>query len=770
MDAINLIQDLAIVLLAAGAAGALCRRAGLSVVVGYLLAGIVIGPHTPPFSFILDIGRIETLSQIGLVFLMFAIGLGLSLTKLQKMGVATLIATGLGAFFVLNMTQLLGMVLGWTPIQSLFIAAMFMCSSSAVIAKVLKDLNLTHERAGQVALAITVQEDIVAVVMLAVLGSQATAGVGSLLAGLSAFVVLLVMAGLFFVPRLLHRVETKADPELQTIVVAGLLFIMSLVAVKAGYSIALGAFLLGAIVAEMPQRGGVERSFTGMRDMFSSVFFVSIGMMIDVKILAEVWPLVLGLTVFTLVVRTVATGFALILVGTPPYEARRAGLSLTPLGEFTFVIAQLGVSTAVLPPHYYPAAVGVSLLTVLLAPLISRHADSLLRIAEKAEHHSITRVLSLYHTWLEQLSNLHSSQLWWQLSKKRLLQILLEVLLVTGLLSFSGPLLEFFQNSAVAARLSPLNIKLIFFTLLGLLILIPLMAIWKNITVLAMILAELAETRTRISGAIVENGFKVLAFVVTSYWLVRVVPTEHLSRWSWFSIIAVLGVVLLIFSRRLVFLHSMWQGSLKEVFSANEESDIQHHRRWMQNSLGWDINIQAFIVPEHAVCSGSSIAGLRIRRRFGCSIVEIERQGHIIIAPEPAMALYPGDRLLLLGTSEQINTARVELSRIRSFQPSAEFDEVYLEAVVVPPSSRTGQTLAELRIPQHAGVQVVGIERDGEKMINPSGEERVMEGDELLVLGSPEQIQNFELWLADHSVHPILDELIDRAQETEGNA
>ncbi|MBE0596767.1 MAG: cation:proton antiporter, partial [Desulfuromonadales bacterium] len=313
MDGINFIQDLAIVLLGAGIAGALCKRIGLSVIVGYLLAGIIIGPHTPPFSFILDIDRIETLSQLGLVFLMFGIGLGLSLTRLRKMGLSTLLATGLGAFFVFNLTQLLGKAVGWSSAQTLFIAAMFMVSSSAVIAKIIREMNLGHERSGQLALGVTVLEDVVAVVMLAVLGSQiASAGAGSpeigtLLIGLIGFVVLLVITGLLFIPGLLQRLDGKADPELQTIVIAGVLFLVALMAVKAGYSLALGAFLLGAVVAEMPQRSGVEKSFGGARDMFSSVFFVTIGMMIEVKLMLGVWHWIVALTLFTMVARSLST-------------------------------------------------------------------------------------------------------------------------------------------------------------------------------------------------------------------------------------------------------------------------------------------------------------------------------------------------------------------------------------------------------------------------------------------------------------------------------
>lgn len=225
-------------LLAAGVAGTLCRRFGLSVIVGYLVAGMVIGPFTPPFSFVQDVERIQTLSQVGLVFLMFGIGLGLSLTKLGRLGAPALLATGVGAVLMLVFTRALGAALGWSAAQSLYVSAMLMVSSSAVIAKVIAELNLGHERPAQVALGVTLLEDIVAVVMLTLLGAQASGGsggqLGPVLAGMGAFVTLLVGAGLLMVPRLLRRLEARADPELQTIVVAGLLFLLAVVAARAG--------------------------------------------------------------------------------------------------------------------------------------------------------------------------------------------------------------------------------------------------------------------------------------------------------------------------------------------------------------------------------------------------------------------------------------------------------------------------------------------------------------------------------------------------------
>jgi len=753
MEGINLIQDLALVLLAAGLAGALCKRIGLSAIVGYLVAGTIIGPYTPPFSLVLDVARIETLSQVGLVFLMFAIGLGLSLTKLKQMGVSTLIATGLGAFLVLNLVQLLGVIVGWSSTQSLFIAAMFMVSSSAVIAKVVQDLNLDHTRPGQMAVSITVLEDVVAVVMLAVLGAQSAVGggapgVGGQVAGLGAFVVLLVSAGLLFVPKLLRRLETKGDPEIRTIIVAGVLFLMALMAVKAGYSLALGAFLLGAIVAEMPQKSSVEKSFAGMRDLFSSVFFASIGMMIDIRLIAEVWPVILGLGGLMIVGRALATGLAMIAVGVPPAEARRAGLALTPIGEFSFLIAQLGVQMSILEEKYYPIAVGVSILTVFLAPLINRHADVILRVVDRLEPAMLKRGLQTYHTWLAQLGGSSSGGLWWQLGKKRLLQIGLELLLITGLFSFSELIFATLQNSRLATDIAPELLKISFWSGLGLLALIPFVALWRNLSALALIFGETARERTRLPGPLVETGIKIVGAIGLAYWISQILPRSSLPQWSWLVIGGIAAVVVAVFSRRLIYWHSEWQHSLAEVFDRKDAPVPAGGaaQRWLDNTGDWALNVQECILPEHAACAGQTIAGLRIRTRFNCSVVEIDRQGFIIAAPEPGQMLYSGDRLLLLGTPADIARARTEL--IRQGRPTEDdFDECRLEIVPLKNQTGVGATLAELQIPQQHHILVVGIERGGKRIANPHATERLEAGDHLLILGAPDKLRDFRLWL-----------------------
>ncbi len=757
MDGIGLIQDLAIVLLAAGMAGTLCRRLGLSVIVGYLVAGTIIGPYTPPFSFVQDVERIQTLSQVGLVFLMFAIGLGLSLSKLGRLGAGTVVATALGAVFVLLLTRALGSAVGWSAGQSLFVAAMFMCSSSAVIAKVAGELNLSHDRTGQLALGITVLEDIVAVVMLTLLGSQVGGGggtVSAVLAGMSAFVVLLVGAGLLMVPRLMRRLEARADPELQTIIVAGLLFLLAITAVKAGYSLALGAFLLGAIVAEIPQKGAVERSFVGMRDLFSSVFFVSIGMMIDLKLVLPVWPVILGLLVFVLVGRSLATGLALFLCGERPREARRAGLLLTPLGEFTFIIAQLGVGAAVLPPSYYPIAVGVSILTVLVVPVINRQAGAILRVVDRIEPAWVGRAMEAYHNWLGEMMAMPDRSIAWKLVRGRLLQTGVEVLFVTGLMIFSPQLLELVREPAASFGLETHSVAWTFWSLTGIIALIPLVAIWRNLAAIGMILAEGLSDGTRLPAGLARTTMTGAAAVAMGVWVYAILPLGELAIWGWLAIGLAVAVVVGFCSHKLIYWHSEWRATVQDVLAedprvASEAAAEVARGKRLQDLEQWELHLCDVLVPDGASYGGQTIAELAIPARFGCSLLEVERNGHVITAIRPDLRVYPGDKLLLLGQHEQLRAVREFLTSARPEGDQAEeFRGSVLETFPVPPGLHEGRTLAELRVAQLTGTRIVGIERQGRRILAPGGDERLAAGDHVLVAGTLAEIKAFRRWLA----------------------
>jgi len=743
MNGLTLLQDLAVVLLAAGIAGLICRRVGLSVIVGYLFAGILIGPYTPPFSYLQDLDRVQTLSQLGLVFLMFAIGLGLSLSRLGRMGPAPIVATGLAAFLVITLSRLGLQAVGFSDSEALFVAAMMTVSSSAVIAKMIEELHLGHERFGRTALSITVLEDIVAVVVLTVLGAEiatSTAGQSSghwsdMLAGMSAFVVLLIAVGLYTIPRVLRQLEVSVDRELLTILVSGFLLLSAVTTVAAGYSLALGAFLLGAMIADTPQRAAIDHNFRGLRDVFSSVFFVAIGMMIDLRTVAELWPAILGIAIATLVVRFVVVSFSLSMVGLPSLEARRTGLLVMPLGEFSFIIAQLGVAAGGLETRVFPLAVGVALVTIIVSPVLNRSGETIANASIKFQPRALQRLLDSYHSWMAQRPLRLLQGIWWKLVRKRILQVGVELLLIAGVLGLA-PTLQLAMTGRWDGQFSTVAIQGVFWSGVVVLLAILLTAVWRNLAALSMITAEALAPTTRVPKrrlqALLTGGITVLL----GLWMFEGLPLELLPRWSWFGLAALMLFLIGFYANRLVHWHSHWLATVHESLSGGPEDPAPPG--WHEQSRMWGITLTEIRIPENAAIAGKSLRELAVRTRFGSSVAEINRQGHTLVAPGAGETLYAGDRVLLVGEPKDIERARQAFCALRVDQRD-DFDDATLDLHPPLPADFKEGELESILAPFNPSPLIIGIERDGERHLHPSPTTKLMAGDRLLVLGDPTQ-------------------------------
>jgi len=753
---ILLIQDLAVVLVTAGAAAWLCQRLGLSAIVGYLVAGAIIGPNTPPFALVADLDRVQTLAQLGLVFLVFSIGLTLSISRLQRLGLSIIVATVIGAMLVLNGGRLGGLALGWSGTAGLFLAAMLMVSSSAIISKVLDELNLTHERPGQLALGMTVLEDVVAITMLTLLTSLIQFGgakpppILPTIGALSAFIVLIALMSLLVMPKLLARLNRNALPEIRTLVVGGLLLTLAWLAVKVGYSLALGAFIFGAIVGSTRYKDDIELVFRGMDQIFGAVFFVAVGMLVDFRVMLAAWPLVLGVTALALLLRPVACALGFIAVGNTSRESIQAGLTLVPLGEFSFIIAQLGVESGVLPKSMYPVAVGASLLTSLAAPIMARRSEAASERIVRAAPAFVGKWIDFYHGWLQRLRGRQTASLVWKLTHKRFLQIGVHMLLVSALLLFATPIYGSIKAAVKNPEFATGGLPFLFWSVFGLVLLGPLIAIWRNISALAMIISEAATLGARRQPRLrplLETALRVVALVVLIAWLLALLP----SGWSLWGVagvvILVLVLVAAIFWRRFVKLHSRLEIELEEQFkrASHKMSTTAWSDALPQQTAGWDLDIDEVTLPSDSAHAGKTLMQLAVRKNFGCSIVGIDRQGFSIVNPRADTVLYPQDKLLLLGHAEQLARAARELGTASTGPaPMTDFDELTMETLVVPPDSPlVGKSLLELDLIHRVGVQVGGIRRGNERNLSPSGRDQIQAGDALLVLGSHLQIKEF---------------------------
>ena len=767
MHGVAFIQDLAIILASAAALGWLCQRAGLSAVVGYLVAGMAVGPHTPPFALVKDEASIATAAQVGLVFLMFSIGLKLSLKRLQRLGAGLLLAVLFGAVLTYFSTRALGAVLGLSATQTLFLAAMLMVSSSAIIGKILHETGSAHEKPAQFAMGVTVLEDVVAVVMLTVLnsvvalgaagGSESAAeeagGLGATVGGFGAFVVFAGIMGLLLVPWLLRKMSMKADEELQTLATAALLFGLAIIAHRAGYSLALGAFLIGTIIAETPHRHQIERIFEGMRDVFSAVFFVGIGLQIDVRALGDAWWMILLLAAFTLLVRVFAVSTGLTLTGASHRDGLRAGLIATPIGEFSFVIAQLGVAAKAVPERYYPLAVGLSLVTSWTAPVLTRRSESIADALLRRRPRWLVGALDAYQDWLERLRERKAGSLLWKLSRKRVIQIGVELLFVAGLLVSAEPM-----ENAITERLGDDWLfvggpTFLFWAALVVVALVPLFAVWRNVGALALIVAEFSTqaqprpNRERLR-ALISNGIRLVATVMLVIWVGSFAPTGS-AKWTLLGGALVAATALFVLRRRMIYWHSELEVGLQEVLSEGGPARLSATSvPWLGKHEEWKLNVSDCVIPDLAACAGCTLAQLNLRARFGCTVVGIERQGCMVALPGPDQALFPRDKVLFLGTPDQAAAAKAFLGAVNAGGEGSDFDVVGMETVIVPAGSRAcDATLTELAPAAKHGVQIAALRRGPTRVLGPGAEERVQCGDELLALGTPVRLRAFKAWV-----------------------
>jgi len=761
MIGIDFIRDFTVVLIVAALVGWGCHRLRIPVVFGYLVAGIAIGPGLPEWGFVRDLGRIQTFSQVGLVFVMFAVGLRLRLRKVRRMGFGIFGAVLGGALLIYYLSRLVGTSFGLIGMQTTFFAAMIMISSSTIVSKILQEVGMTHERAGQIAMGVTVLEGIVGVLALTLLNSYMQFGggfvrapLGEIFGQFTAFVILAGIGGLLLVPWLLRRMTTLIGEELKTVSMVGLLFTLAILARYAGYSLALGAFLLGAIVAETPHRNQVERKFEGLRDVFSALFFVAIGMQIEVRALVDYAGTIVGVSLFTLVVRMGGSAIGLVLVGTPLKDAWRAGLSVTPIGEFSLIIAQIGVNALFVPSYFFPLAVGVCLATTLMAPWLTRSSGPIAEGIVRSVPGWLNDWVVHYHGWIGRVQAQEKRNLLWQLSKKRVVQVSVGVLLVSGLLVFSERILEAYTSWLGRDFLAPDGLTIVFWVLLGLVALAPLVAIWRNLSAMALLYAQVAThgmpNKARVRP-LLETALKTVGGAAIFVWLSSLLPSGGAGRWLVAVSAAAALLALLVLRRKLIYWHSELEVELREMLASGDTAPTDAHSAWLRPHLGWNLNLGECTLPDLADCQGKRIAELDLRARIGCTLVGIERQGFIIALPGPDAVLYPGDKVLLLGTSEQVAAGKAFLATVAELPtPFSEFDDIRMELLTVPTESRAAElSLLQLSPASVHRVHIAGIQRAGVRILTPGADEVVKAGDELLALGSPDNLRDFKAWLLD---------------------
>ncbi|ANF89143.1 potassium transporter [Pseudomonas antarctica] len=519
MHAISFIQDLAVIMLVAGVVTVLFHRLKQPVVLGYIVAGFIIGPHTPPFGLIHDEDTIKTLAELGVIFLMFCLGLEFSLRKLFKVGATAFIAAFLEIILMIWIGYEIGRWFAWNTMDSLFLGAILAISSTTIIVKALNDLKMKNQRFAQLIFGVLIVEDILGIGIIALLSSIAVSGtvssgeVFSTVGKLSLFMIVALVIGILLVPRLLAYVAKFESNEMLLITVLGLCFGFCLLVVKLEYSMVLGAFLIGAIMAESRQLIKIERLIEPVRDMFSAIFFVAIGLMIDPQILLQyAWPIAV-ITVAVVLGKMLSCGLGAFIAGNDGRTSLRVGMGLSQIGEFSFIIAALGMTLQVTSDFLYPVAVAVSAITTLLTPYLIRGADPLsLKIASVIPKR-MSRVFGMYGEWLRSIQPQGEGAMLASMIRKIILQVGVNLALVVAI---------FFTGSFFAARIGgylegwisdPSWQKALIWGAALLLSLPFLIAAYRKLKALSMLLAEMS-VKPEMAGRHTQRVRRVIAELI----------------------------------------------------------------------------------------------------------------------------------------------------------------------------------------------------------------------------------------------------------------
>ncbi len=667
MHGATFLQDLAIVMMAAALVTVLFHKLRLPVVLGYILAGVLIGPHVLPKPLISDEATIKTLSELGIVFLMFSLGLEFSFRRLRKVGTTALIAAPLEILLMILVGYEVGQWFGWPRMDSLFLGAMISISSTTIIVKALQEAGRTKEPFAQVIFGILIVEDILAIVLLALLSGIAMTGalkagdVADTLGRLGIFLVVAIVLGLLAVPRLVGWVAKFRSNEVLLVTVLGLCFGVSLLALKLGYSVALGAFIIGAVVAEAREIGRIEILTGSLRDLFCAVFFVAIGLLIEPRMLAQHWLPIVVITAAVVIGKSVACAFGAFVAGHDNWTSVRVGNGLGQIGEFSFIIAALGLQLKVTSEFLYPVAVAVSVITAFLTPLRLKHSDDLVEWWGRHAPRALTNYLDLYTEWLGRFRENRKSGFVGKMVRKWLWQMGLNVALTAAVFIVAVFLAQ--RRPAWLPKFPGGEIGLNACLWLGATVLsLPLLiANFRKLQALGLLVAEVsvrpeaagertASIRAVIAQAIPLAGAVTLALLVLALSSTLLPPLEVLL-----VLVLIVALVMWVWWRAFVKWYSKAQVALIETFQrpppARPESTTQFFRLLSHAQL------RVVTVEKDSPVAGKLIRELELRTRTGASVVGIERNGDSLVNPGPDEELRAGDKLLLLGSGDQLTQA-----------------------------------------------------------------------------------------------------------------
>ncbi len=738
----HIIQDLSLILGAAAITTLIFRKLKQPLVLGYIIAGLLVGPQVDIIPTVVDRESIETWAEIGVIFLLFSLGLEFSFKKLVKVGGTASITAFTEILVIVVAGYFTGRLMGWKQIDCIFLGGMLASSSTTIIIRAFDELKVKTQQFAKTVFGVLIVEDIVVILILVLLPtiaiSQQFQGKELFFTVLKLLFFLFIwfLAGIFLVPSLLKRARKLINDETLLIIAIGLCFGMVVFATKVGFSAELGAFIMGSIFAETTKAEKIEHVLTPIKDLFGAIFFVSIGMMINLQAMWQYIGPILIITLLTVVGKFLSTAFGALLSGQTLKHSVKVGMSMAQIGEFAFIIATLGLSLGVTSDFLFPVAVGVAVITTFTTPYMIKYSDNMYVLLERILP---GRVLSIINNYSSYNQSVHGTSAWQKLVKAYLQIVIVNSIIMLAVIILSTQYLlplvmSWFQYSVVAKLVT---------LMLTILVLLPF--IWALVIKkpAAASRYEVIKQNKRFSWApvVVLNVLRVLiVFLLFGFLLDQIFS-------GWVSLLCTLTavtLVLFLFRNRFQRLYSRIENRF--LSNLNEREQNQKASGIASAELvtvPWDVHVAEFEVSPLADFLGLSLEALAWRERFGINVALIERGEKTIYAPSRHDQVFPGDKLFMIGTDEQLEQMKPVLDVPEATNGDAD-DDITVQKMILPARHElVGKTIRESGIREATRGLVIGIERISGRLLNPNSGELLQAGDVLWLAGNTKKIKSF---------------------------
>ena len=735
-----MIADLALILMVAGVVTLIFKRLKQPLVLGYIVAGFLVSPNMTYTPSAVDMANVHLWADIGVMFLLFSLGLDFSFKKILKMGASPVISAITIIFCMMMLGIVVGHVFGWGKMDCIFLGGMLAMSSTTIIYKAFDDLGLRQQQFAGMVMSVLILEDILAIVMMVMLSAMASGsdmGGGQLLQSVMRivfFLILWLVVGIFAIPLYLRRVRRLINNEVLLIVALGLCCAMAVFSTKVGFSSACGAFIMGSILAETIEAERIEKLVEPVKNLFGAVFFVSVGMLVDPKILVEYAIPILCLVLTIIVGQSVFGTISFMLGGQSLKSAMRCGFSMAQIGEFSFIIASLGLSLGVIGDFLYPVVVAVSVITTFLTPYMIRLATPAYNNLEKRLPGKLIKSLNQLA-----MGNTHSQE---ESKWKRLLTQMTINTIVYSILSSASIAMMFAFVLPVTRKMLP-GWELHWYAnaITGVLT-VALIAPFLR----AMVMKKNHSEEWKALWAESNRNRLPLLFTILVRFLIAVsfifYICNFLSRFTNALMITIgfVVIVLIILSRRTkhrsITLERLFIQNLR---SRDIEAQVHGKKRPLYEGklLDRDIHIADFTVPFNSTWMGKSLAQLKLGTKYGVHVSSILRGGRRINIPDGYNILFPGDVLQVIGSDQQFTAFRDAIeNEVLGADVDVEMREMKLRQLIIGTDSPfVGQTLIESRIRDRFSCMVVGLEEGKESLSPYSPNRKFRAGDIIWVVG-----------------------------------